>query len=227
MALRAAPASIPPCRSRSGPRAIPGSGPRPRPGSRPRPALAFAFLIKPDPPPTKLGPIQLVQSIFHVASRSKLSNSLATAALVAVCVGHLSCLPHEVLEILPRCGRGKIFDHNSVASPGARGPTTAPPSVAIAIVPAIASSVLNSDPAAVKVFPIQVLDGVISVPPIVKLGKAESLLHRDVPDPAVALQEFLYIPFSRVVGEVSQIDLSLRHSSSLAWVSCRSESSNK
>ena len=91
-------------------------------------------------------------------------------------------------------------------------PTTAPSSVAIAIVPAIASSVLNSDPAAVKVFPIQVLimrsfarnsklqylkrhlDSVISVPPIVKLGKAESLLHRDVPDPAVALQKLLNIP---------------------------------
>ena len=38
------------------------------------------------------------------------------------------------------------------------------------------------------------LDSIISVPPIVKLGKAESLLHRDVPDPAVALQELLYFP---------------------------------
>ena len=38
------------------------------------------------------------------------------------------------------------------------------------------------------------LDSVISITPVIKLGKAKSLLYRDVPDPAIALQELLYVP---------------------------------
>jgi len=54
--------------------------------------------------------------------------------------------------------------------------------------------VLNSDPPPVEVLPVQVLDSIISVTPVIKLSKAKSFLHRDVPDPAIALQELLYVP---------------------------------
>ena len=38
------------------------------------------------------------------------------------------------------------------------------------------------------------LDSVISITPVIELCKAKSFLHRDVPDPAIALQELLYVP---------------------------------
>jgi len=115
---------------------------------------------------------------------------------MAVCVGHLSCLSHEILEVLPGSRRGEVFHDHPVASPGARGPPTASPpaTIAVAIIPPVASSVLNSDPSPVKVLPVQILDSVISITPVIKLGKAKSLLYRDVPDPAIALQELLYVP---------------------------------
>ena len=46
----------------------------------------------------------------------------------------------------------------------------------------------------VKLYDIVYLNGVISIAPVIKLGKAKSFLHRDVPDPAIALQELLYVP---------------------------------
>ena len=60
-------------------------------------------------------------NLLHVAARAKLSDALATAALVSVGVVDLAGLAHEVLEVLPRGGRGEVLHHHAVASPGARG----------------------------------------------------------------------------------------------------------
>ena len=49
------------------------------------------------------------------------------------------------------------------------------------------------------------LNRVLCVPPIVELGEAVSLLHRDVPDPAVALQELLYVPSKKKINRVKNI----------------------
>ena len=38
------------------------------------------------------------------------------------------------------------------------------------------------------------LDSILGILAIIKLSKAKSFLHRDVPDPAIALQELLYVP---------------------------------
>ena len=54
-------------------------------------------LNSPDPSSSKLGTIQLVQSILHVAATPKLSNSLSTPVLMSVCVVDFACLAHEVL----------------------------------------------------------------------------------------------------------------------------------
>ena len=72
------------------------------PGSGPGPAPALAFLTKPDPPATQLSPVQLVQRVLHVTSAPKLSHSFSTSILVTVCVSHLSCLSHEILEVLTK-----------------------------------------------------------------------------------------------------------------------------
>ena len=55
----------------------------------------------PDPSPSKLGTIQLVQSVLHVAATPKLGNSFSAPALMGVRVVHFACLPHEVLQVLP------------------------------------------------------------------------------------------------------------------------------
>ena len=59
-------------------------------------------------------------NLLHVTTRPKLSDALATAALVSVGVVNLAGLAHEVLEVLPRGGRGEVLHHHAVASPGAR-----------------------------------------------------------------------------------------------------------
>merc|ERR1719397_2332357 len=109
----------------AGPTRPPWAGTRPGPGARPATAAttttaSLPLFKDPDPSPSKLGTIQLVQSILHVPTRPKLSNSLST--LMSVCIVDFSCLTHEVLQVLPGGGGGEVLHHDAISSPCTRWP---------------------------------------------------------------------------------------------------------
>lgn len=55
-------------------------------------------------PAIDIGAIQLVKGPLHVRMGAELNHSLVGAFLVGVCISHLSCLAHEVLE-----DKGRVF----------------------------------------------------------------------------------------------------------------------
>ena len=131
-------------------------------------------LNQPDPSPTKLRTIKLVQSILHVAARSKLGNSLPTPVLMSVCVVDFACLAHEVLQVLPGGRGGEVLDYDAVSSPGARRPPptkSTPVAVSTSKVAsststsaaATASCVLHADSSSIKVFSIKILNIMIDI----------------------------------------------------------------
>lgn len=65
--------------------------------ARVRPTSARTVLHQANFPPVDVSTIQLVQSPLHVGIRPELNHSLIGAFLVGICIGHLSCLTHEVL----------------------------------------------------------------------------------------------------------------------------------
>lgn len=66
--------------------------------ARVRPSPARSVLHQTNLTPIDVCAIQLVQSSLHVRMGPKLDHSLICAFLVGICVSHLSCLAHEVLE---------------------------------------------------------------------------------------------------------------------------------
>lgn len=60
--------------------------------------------------------VQLVQSPLHVRVGPELDDSLVGAFLVGVCISHLSCLTHEVLQVLPAAAAGQVLHNQTVLS---------------------------------------------------------------------------------------------------------------
>ena len=125
-------------------------------------------LNSPDPSPSKLRTVQLVQSVLHVAATPELGNSLPTPVLMSVGVVDFACLAHEVLQVLPG-GRGReVLNDHAIASPGARwSPPTKSTPVAISTSKvttstttsaAAASCVLDADSSSIKIFSIEILN---------------------------------------------------------------------
>jgi len=123
---------------------------------------------------------------------------------VSVGVVDLAGLAHEVLEVLPRGGRGEVLHHHAVASPGARGPPAAETPVPVSkVAPAATTSAapreLNADSSSIEVFAVQVLYNILSITPVIKLGKPKSFLNRNVPYSSIALEEFLNVPAATMI----------------------------
>ena len=143
-------------------------------------------LNSPDPPPSKLGTIQLVQSILHVAARPKLGNSLSTPVLMSVCVADFACLTHKILQVLPG-GRGReVLNDHAIASLGTRRPPAPPTPVAISTsevtsstATSAASCVLNTDSSSIKVFSIKILNITREILEFQLLTKTNPKYHLD------------------------------------------------
>lgn len=105
-------ASWTPAPTASAARATSAAGPGP--AARVRASSFWLILYQTDFPPVDVGAVQLVQSPLHIRMAAKLDHTFICAFLVGIGVGHLTGLPHEVLEVLPAASTGQVLDNKSV-----------------------------------------------------------------------------------------------------------------
>ena len=76
----------------------------PWPAARVRSPMAWPWLVfnQPDLPSIYLGAVQFVQGTLHVRVRSELDHSFICTFFVSICIGHLTSLPHEILQGVDR-----------------------------------------------------------------------------------------------------------------------------
>lgn len=82
-----------------------------------------AVLDESDLSTVDFGAIQLLQGPLHVRVEPELDHTLVLPALVGVGIGHLPCLPHVVLQVLPTAAAGEILNNKSIVCPYRRSVT--------------------------------------------------------------------------------------------------------
>ena len=74
---------------------------------------------------------------------------------------------------------------------------------------------LHADTPAQEPRAVKILDRVLRISPVLELaepvGPGLIPLDDDIPDPSVALEQFLYVSLARIIGDTSEIDFILAH----------------
>lgn len=146
-------------------------------------ASARTIFHQADFPAVDVRAIQLVEGPLHVRVTPELNYPLIGALLVSVRIGHLSCLTHEVLQILPAAAAGQVLHYEAVLCTdwgpiliSARAaPAAVSTTVAISVSP-WSAGMFDYHPLSAQVLPVQLVNGVIGVSVVLELHETITVL---------------------------------------------------
>jgi len=137
---------------------------------------------------------------------------------VGVGVGDVPGLSHQVLQVLPADPGAQVLDGHSVISPHGwsilvqpRCLGVPPPPGGSVTIPARAFSMFHRDTLAEQFLAVEFIDGVISVPVVLKLDESKVLLEQNVSGPPELVEELLEVPLPGPGGHVANINSTTRH----------------
>lgn len=107
-------------------------------------------------------------------------------------IGHFTCLPHKILEVLPAALAGQVLHNEAVFSahrwpilvPGRAIPAavaaTASPMAAAMSIPPWSTGMLDDHPFTAQLLPIQFIHSIVGIPHVLKLHKAVPIFQVDL-----------------------------------------------
>jgi len=137
---------------------------------------------------------------------------------VGVGVGDVPCLSHQVLQVLPADPGAQVLNGHAVVGSHRwpvlvqpRGLGVAPSPGGSVTIPASALCVLYRDPLAEQFLAVELVDGVIRIPVILKLDESEVLLEQDIGGATELVEELLEVPLPGARGHVANVDSTTWH----------------
>lgn len=179
--------------------------------------VRYLSLVRPEP-----GIVQLFNGIFHIFMAQELHNT--GSVFVHIGEANVARLPHMVLQILPRAGRGQPRNHDTELGSPSRGTTIAPITsatpTALTVAPATAvtswstsAGELHSQSITIVVVPIAGLYCIISITSIFKFYKSKwrpaAVFQVNEGNFAELVEQILNVLGAYIRGKVSDVDSAL------------------